>query len=858
MAELTPLMKQYFSIKNKYKDAIVFFRLGDFYEMFGEDAEKASKILQIALTSRDKTKDEPIPMCGIPYFASETYISKLINAGYKVAICEQLEDAKDSKGIVERDIVRIITPGTHSPENPRENIYIASIMPDKNKHGIAIADISTGEFIIYETDKDIKDELYRFNPKELVIPSSISKNIYYSELVNEFFISPFDDWYFEFSESYKILLKYLKVASLEGFGCEGMNSAISAAGALINYLNETQKGSFILKKIKTLSQESYMFLDASAQKNLELINNLRNGSNEETLLWVLDETLTPMGSRFLKSSLLKPLIDINEIKNRQDAVHYLYEDFLLLEELRNNLRKIQDIERLTIKINSKTANARDLVALKNSLIILPKIKNLLLKADNNYIRELSNDIYNFDKIIKLIDDGIMNNPPLNVKEGGIIKDGFDPEIDDLRNISKKGKEIISNIESKEREKTGISSLKVGYNKLYGYYIEVTKPNLHMVPEYYIRKQTLIGSERFITQELKEYETKVISSEERLKTLEYQLFINILNQLSEETNKLFQTSHSIAVLDFLSSLAIVAKRHNYVKPTIDNNGIIDIIEGRHPVLERTLTESKFIPNNAYMDMEDNRLLIITGPNMAGKSTYMRQIALIIIMAQIGSFVPATSAKLGIVDRIFTRIGASDYLTKNQSTFMVEMIEVANIVNNASENSIIILDEVGRGTSTFDGISIAWAVAEYILKKIKAKTLFATHYNELTELGIIHKGVKNYNISVKEWGDEIIFLRKIEKGAADKSYGIQVARLAGIPDEILNRAKEVLANLEKEELDEIGRPKFINDKYNKEITQLDLFSSINDSIISEIKQLDIENLSPEDALNKLKELKRRLNL
>lgn len=858
MAELTPLMKQYFSIKNKYKDAIVFFRLGDFYEMFGEDAEKASKILQIALTSRDKTKDEPIPMCGIPYFASETYISKLINAGYKVAICEQLEDAKDSKGIVERDIVRIITPGTHSPENPRENIYIASIMPDKNKHGIAIADISTGEFIIYETDKDIKDELYRFNPKELVIPSSISKNIYYSELVNEFFISPFDDWYFEFSESYKILLKYLKVASLEGFGCEGMNSAISAAGALINYLNETQKGSFILKKIKTLSQESYMFLDASAQKNLELINNLRNGSNEETLLWVLDETLTPMGSRFLKSSLLKPLIDINEIKNRQDAVHYLYEDFLLLEELRNNLRKIQDIERLTIKINSKTANARDLVALKNSLIILPKIKNLLLKADNNYIRELSNDIYNFDKIIKLIDDGIMNNPPLNVKEGGIIKDGFDPEIDDSRNISKKGKEIISNIESKEREKTGISSLKVGYNKLYGYYIEVTKPNLHMVPEYYIRKQTLIGSERFITQELKEYETKVISSEERLKTLEYQLFINILNQLSEETNKLFQTSHSIAVLDFLSSLAIVAKRHNYVKPTIDNNGIIDIIEGRHPVLERTLTESKFIPNNAYMDMEDNRLLIITGPNMAGKSTYMRQIALIIIMAQIGSFVPATSAKLGIVDRIFTRIGASDYLTKNQSTFMVEMIEVANIVNNASENSIIILDEVGRGTSTFDGISIAWAVAEYILKKIKAKTLFATHYNELTELGIIHKGVKNYNISVKEWGDEIIFLRKIEKGAADKSYGIQVARLAGIPDEILNRAKEVLANLEKEELDEIGRPKFINDKYNKEITQLDLFSSINDSIISEIKQLDIENLSPEDALNKLKELKRRLNL
>lgn len=858
MTELTPLMKQYFNIKNKYKDAIIFFRLGDFYEMFGEDAEIASKILQIALTSRDKTKDEPIPMCGIPYFASETYITKLIKAGYKVAICEQLEDAKESKGIVDRDIVRIITPGTHFPENPKENIYISSVMPDRNKHGIAIADISTGEFLIYETEKDIKDELYRFNPKEIIIPLSVSNSIHYSESLKDFYITFFDDWYFDFSESYKTLLKYLKVSSLEGFGCEGMNSAISAAGALINYLNQTQKGYFILRKIKTLKQESYMFLDASAQKNLELINNLRDNSTEETLLWVLDQTLTPMGSRFLKSSILKPLLNITEIIERQEAVQYLFNNFLLLEELRDYLRKIQDIERLTIKATTKIANARDIIALKNSLSVLPKIKKLLSNTESSYLKNISNDIFEFDKILEIIEKGIINNPPVNIKEGGIIKDGFNPEVDELRNTSKKGKEIISNIEKKEREKTGITSLKIGYNKIYGYYIEVTKPNLHMVPDYFIRKQTLVSGERFITQELKEYESKVLSSEERLKNLEYHLFIDILNQISHEATKLFQVSSAIAIIDFLSSLAIVAKRYNYIKPLIDDSGIINILDSRHPVLERTLKDSKFIPNNVYMDTEDNRLLIITGPNMAGKSTYMRQIALIIIMAQIGSFVPATEARIGIVDRIFTRIGASDFLTKNQSTFMVEMIEVANIVHNASEKSIIILDEVGRGTSTFDGISIAWAVAEYILNKIRAKTLFATHYNELTELGIIHRGVKNYNIAVKEWGDEIIFLRKIETGSADKSYGIQVARLAGIPDEILNRAKEVLSNLEKEELDEVGRPKFVSEKNNKEIVQLDLFTSISDSIISEIKQLDIDNLSPEIALAKLVEMKKRLTL
>jgi DNA mismatch repair protein MutS len=858
MAELTPLMKQYTSIKERYKDAIVFFRLGDFYEMFGEDAEKASKVLQIALTTRDRSKEDPVPMCGIPYFASESYISKLIKAGYKVAICEQMEDPKDAKGIVERDIVKVITPGTHTPENPKENYFIISIFPSGDKHGVAVADISTGEFILYETDKAIDDEMYRFEPREILIPLSMKDNIHYTETLSKFYLSVFDDWYFDYSEAYKILLRHLRVSSLDGYGCDDMNAAISAAGALISYIEETQKEPFSLKSISALRKESFMFLDASTQRNLELTHNLKDGLNEGTLLWVLDETLTPMGGRFLRSSLLKPLIDLSEMKKRLDAVEYLSEDFELLEALRTSLRRIQDIERLAARVNSKTAHARDLIAIKHSLTNLPKIKKSLGSSKNPHLKSIADDISEFSSMKELIEKSIIDNPPISLRDGGIIKEGYHADIDELRNISKKGKSFIAELEQKEKQITGINSLKVGYNKVFGYYLEVTKSNLHMVPDHYTRKQTLVGGERFITPDLKEYESRVLGSEEKLKNLEYHIFQEILASLQQESILLMKTACALSVVDFLASLAVVAKRYNYVKPIIDESGIISITDGRHPVLERIQSYERFIPNTIDIDTEDDRLLIITGPNMAGKSTFMRQVALTVIMAQMGGFVPAAEARIGLTDRIFTRIGASDYLTKGQSTFMVEMIEAANITRNATSKSLIILDEVGRGTSTFDGISIAWAVAEYILNTIKARTLFATHYNELTELALTNDGVRNYNVSVKEWGDEIIFLRKIEKGPADKSYGIQVARLAGLPDAIIKRAREVLANLEKEELNETGRPKFADRKNVKGTAQLDLFSSARDSVITELRNLDIRSLTPEDALQKLNEIKKKISL
>ena len=851
-------MKQYFSIKEKYKDAIVFFRLGDFYEMFGEDAEKASKILQIALTTRDKSKEDPMPMCGIPYFASESYILKLIKAGYKVAICEQMEDPKEAKGIVERDIVRVITPGTHAPENPKENSYIISLFPSGEKHGIAAADISTGEFIVYETGENIEDEMYRFEPREILIPQGIKDNIHYREALNNFYISTYEDWFFDYSDAYKTLLRYLKVSSLDGYGCDGMTAAISAAGALVSYLEDTQKATFSLKKITTLRQDSYMFLDAVTQRNLELTHNLRDGSNEGTLLRTLDETLTSMGGRFLRASILKPLIDIAEIKRRQEAVEYLSDDYELLEELRTSLRKVQDLERLSSKASSKSANARDLIAIKNSAACLPKIKKSLRSSKNPYLSVIAEEIAEFSTLRELIEKSIIDTPPISLRDGGIIKDGYNSDIDELRNISQKGKEFITELEQKEKQRTGISSMKVGYNRVFGYYIEVTKSNLHMVPDDYIRKQTLVGGERFTTPELKEYESKIIGSEERLKNLEYKIFQDILEDVRKESILLSKAASAISIVDFLASLSVVAKRYNYIKPTVDESGVIEITDGRHAVLERIPSDNRFIPNSIYMDTEDNRLLIITGPNMAGKSTYMRQIALIVIMTQMGGFVSSSGARIGIADRIFTRIGASDFLTKGQSTFMVEMIEVANITHNATTKSLILLDEVGRGTSTFDGISIAWAVAEHILNELKARTLFATHYNELTELSLTNDGVRNYNVSVKEWGDEIIFLRKIEKGPADKSYGIQVARLAGLPDSIVKRAREVLANLEKEELNETGRPRFADRKTKKGTVQLDLFSSVTDYVITDLKNLDLKRLTPEEALNKLIEMKKKIGL
>ncbi|MDI6802065.1 MAG: DNA mismatch repair protein MutS [Thermodesulfovibrionales bacterium] len=854
MSEPTPLMKQYFSVKEKYHDAIVLFRLGDFYEMFGEDAKIASSILQIALTSRDKSKDEPMPMCGVPYFSIDGYITKLIKAGHKVAICEQVEDPKLAKGIVQREVIKVITPGTHTPEQPKENAYIMSIFPYQDICGIAVADISTGEFIVYETDKPIEDEISRHEPREILCPESLKGNLHYQEVFRGLYVSYYDDWYFDYNESYKALLRYFKVSSLDGYGCAGMNTAISSAGALISYLEESHKV-LSFKKVSILNQTSHMFIDASTKRNLELTYNLKDGSIEGSLLWVLDETLTPMGGRFMRNAITKPLLSMTDIKKRLDAVEAVRDNYELMEDLRTTLRKIQDIERIASRVISRSAGPRDLIALKNSIEHFPKIKRFLMLSDNSLIKETGNSISEFADLEDLIDFSIVDNPPISPRDGNVIKKGYSKEVDELKNISSSGKDFIARLEAEERQRTGISSLKVGFNKVFGYYIEITKPNLHLVPDDYIRKQTLANCERFITPDLKEYETKVLGAEDRLKELEYEIFQNIVEKIQKHTNQLFDTSMYIALIDFLLSLSTIARRYDYVKPEISDDALIEITEGRHPVIERlfgvrskgsvirTLDE-RFIPNSAVLDCNDNSLLIITGPNMAGKSTYMRQVALIVLMAQIGSFVPAESAKIGIVDRIFTRIGASDYIIKGQSTFMVEMIETANILNNATEKSLILLDEVGRGTSTFDGISIAWAVAEYLVKGINARILFATHYNELTDLAFNMDGVKNYNVVVKEWGDEVIFLRKIEKGPADKSYGIQVARLAGLPDEVIDKAKTVLEKLEKKEADTL-KPR---------VAQMDLFFT-GDPVTRELLGIDMETITPQNALKKLMELKKK---
>lgn len=854
MSEPTPLMKQFLAVKEQHGDAIVLFRLGDFYEMFGEDAKTASRILQIALTTRDKGKEDPLPMCGVPYFSVDAYIAKLIKAGHKVAICDQVEDPKLAKGIVQREVVRVITPGTHTPEQPKENSYIMSVFPYQGVCGITVADLSTGEFMVYETDKPVDDEIGRHEPREVLCPESLRDNFHYSEILAGLFVSYYDDWYFDYTESYKTLLRYFRVSSLDGYGCAGLNNGIAAAGALVSYLEATQKV-LTFKKITVLNQSSHMFLDAVTKKNLELLHSLKGdtGDNavEGSLLRVLDETLTPMGGRFLRNAITRPLLSAPEIIRRQGAVEAIVEDYELMEELRTVLRKIQDIDRLTARVIAKSAGPRDVVALGSSVEHMPEIKKSLAASSNAYIKELGKNISDFLDLKDLVDFSIVDSPPLNPRDGGLIRRGYNKEVDELRAISVSGKDFIARLEADEKQRTGISSLKVGFNKVFGYYIEITKANLQLVPDDYIRKQTLANCERFITPDLKEYETKVLGAEDRLKELEYVIFQDILDKILKYANQLMSTSAQIAVTDFLLSLATVARRYDYSRPGITEDCVLEITDGRHPVVERLISthsasamDEKFVPNNAVMDCEDNRLFIITGPNMAGKSTYMRQTALIVLMAQIGSFVPASRARLGIVDRIFTRIGASDNIAKGQSTFMVEMIETANILNNATGRSLILLDEVGRGTSTFDGISIAWAVAEHLAKTVRARTLFATHYNELTDLALSMDGIRNYNVVVREWGDEVIFLRKIEAGPADKSYGIQVARLAGLPEGVIERAKIVLDKLEKKESKALV----------PRASQMDLFFT-GDPVTMELLDLDLESLTPQKALRKLAELKRK---
>ncbi len=862
MSELTPLMRQYNDIKRKYHDTIVFFRLGDFYEMFGQDAVTASKILQITLTTRDKGKENAVPMCGIPYFASESYISKLIKSGYKVAVCEQVEDAKEAKGLVKREVVKVFTPGTFLPENPKENSYIIAFSQKENIFGFAVADITTGEFFIYQSHGSLDDEITRFEPKEILYPLSLKGNSSIITSLNGFYLTPYEDWYFDYLEAYRKLLKNFRVASLEGYGCEGMVVAISAAGALLTYLEDTQKCRITFKKIGILRRESHMLLDAITQKNLEITKSVREGEKEGSLLWAVDKTLTSMGGRLFRMWLLNPLLDFEIIKQRQDAVSSLMEDTTRLSKVQNLLKHISDIGRLTSKIDNESANARDLFSLKNSLLVLPELKTMVQEYEDKKLRSLYEKIDVLSDVQSVIEKSITENPPFNLKDGGIIKQGFNVDIDELRKISGSGKDFIASLQAQERQKTGIPSLKVGYNKIFGYYIEVTKTHISKVPDDYIRKQTLVNGERFITHELKEYEAKVLGAEERLKNLEYELFVSIRSGISQEVERLHRTSSALAELDILQSFASVAGTYKYERPVVDNGDVIQISEGRHPVVERLSYSEKFIPNNILIDRSSDNIIIITGPNMAGKSTYMRQIALIVLLAQTGSFVPAKEARIGVVDRIFTRIGASDVITRGQSTFMVEMIETANILNNATGRSLILLDEIGRGTSTFDGISIAWSVVEYIAKTLKARTLFATHYHELTELALCFDGIKNLNVAVKEWGDEIIFLRRIEEGPADKSYGIQVARLAGLPEDTIKRAKEILSNLEKGELNELGAPKlaYTEESESPEVSrrgQLDLFTTQADPVIKEILGLDILSMTPIEALNKLYEMRRKLS-
>lgn len=838
-------MRQYFRIKEQYKEEIVFFRLGDFYEMFGQDAIIASKVLGITLTTRDKSKENPVPMCGIPYFSSDSYIEKLLREGYKVAICEQIGDPKTSKGIVERKVVKVLTPGTYLPEGFKENLYIMSLYPSKGKIGIALADITTGEFFLYETDKSITDEIERFEPKEILLPKAV-ENILRSELSN-YNKTYIEDWKFDYFLAYKTLLEHFKVVSLKSFGAEDLPNAISAAGALLKYLEENkQKAEF--RELKVLNLSEFMLIDSSTKRNLEIFSSL-DGSFEGSLLWILDETLTPMGKRFLRNALSCPLLNISEIEKRLDGVEAFYTSYMLRESVEEILKNFPDIERIALKIKSKTVNPKELLYLHNALKRIPELKRVL-KEEAGILQSLSESLFELNEIVMKIENAINESPPTLTTEGGIFKDGYNPTVDELRRLSRESKKYILSIEEEERKKTGINSLKIGYNRVFGYYIEVTKPNLHLVPAHYVRKQTLANAERFIIDELKELELKIMTAEEKLKVVEQELFIELINSILPYTDRILDNAKTIGFIDFLLSLAKVASKYNYVRPEINNDSIIEIREGRHPVIERLiqigkLYEGRFIPNDLLIGSDDQRIIILTGPNMAGKSTYMRQNALIVLMAQIGSFVPAKYAKIGIVDRIFTRIGASDFLAKGQSTFMVEMIEVANILNNATSKSFIILDEVGRGTSTFDGISIAWSVVEYIAEKIKARTLFATHYHELTDLAFSLDCVKNFTVVVKEWGDEIIFLRKIQPGGADKSYGIQVARLAGLPVEVLNRAREILKRLEKKEFQ----------VFPIKTRQLDLFIQ-GDPIKTELLKIDVDKLTPQKAIKKLKELKELL--
>lgn len=868
MAEFTPMMQHYLKTKEEYKDCILFYRLGDFYEMFFEDALTASRELEITLTGKDCGQEERAPMCGIPFHAVDSYIAKLINKGYKVAICEQLEDPKQAKGMVKRDVVRVVTPGTVIESNlleEKRNNYIMSVFKKGIYYGLAVCDVSTGDFLATEIKENnnfakLIDEISRYAPAEIVANNDMFHSEEEVEKIKERFpvyITALGDENFE--ENVENLSRF-DIVDDEQRKIENPKEklfCICAINGLYAYLKQTQKNNLDhINTIQIYRTTRYMALDMNARRNLELTEKMRDKSKKGTLLWVLDKTSTSMGGRHLRRWLNDPLIDVSEIQERLDAVEELKNNMMLRGDITELLKKIYDIERLAGRISYGNATGRDMISLKSSVAQLPELKKILADTASPLLQQIHTNLDMLEDIHDLIEASIVEEPPLTIKEGGIIKKGYNEEIDKLKTATTEGKNWILQLEAEEREKTGIKGLKVGFNRVFGYYIEVTKSNLSLVPERYIRKQTLTNCERFITEELKNLENQILGAEEKVITLEYNAFIEIRDKIEAQIQRIQKSAMVVATLDVLTSFAQVAEDFNYCKPEVDESGIIDIKAGRHPVIEKMLPAGSFVENDTYLDKEENRLSIITGPNMAGKSTYMRQVALITLMAQIGSFVPATSAHIGVVDKIFTRVGASDDLSMGQSTFMVEMMEVASILKEATVNSLVILDEIGRGTSTYDGLSIAWAVAEYIVDKEKcgAKTLFATHYHELIKLAETKPGVKNYSIAVKEKGEDIVFLRKIVPGGTDESYGVHVAKLAGVPNEVLKNANHILKGLERKSV--LGEKK--KEEENKKVAagQLDLYNYKLAEIAQEVDKIDINTLTPIDALNWVVKIKEKM--
>lgn len=873
------MMQHYLKTKEENKDCILFYRLGDFYEMFFEDAKIASKELELTLTGKSCGLEERAPMCGVPFHAADTYINRLVAKGYKVAICEQVEDPKLAKGIVKREVIRIVTPGTNidmQSLDETKNNYIMSIVYLADKYGVAICDVTTGDFFVTEVDSERKllDEMNKYAPSEVICNEAFyMSGVDIEDMKNRLSIavSSLDAWYFGDELAKETLLSHFKVASLQALGLEDYDCGVISAGALLKYLYDTQKNSMEhILAIHPYSIGKFLILDSSTRRNLELVETLREKQKRGSLLWVLDKTKTAMGARLLRSYVEQPLIEKAEIIKRQKFIETLNKQAITRDEFREYLNPIYDLERLITRISYQTANPRDLIAFRNSIEMLPPIRTLLADVDCALADEIKADFDCLEDLYELIESSVQEEPPISVREGDIIKDGYNEEVDRLRSAKTQGKSWLADVEAKEREKTGIKNLRIKYNKVFGYYLEVTNSFKDQVPDYYVRKQTLTNAERYITPELKELEDTILGAEDRLVSLEYELFRQVRQQIGDNVLRILKTAKAIAKLDVFASLALVAQQNNYCKPKINESGTIDIKNGRHPVVEKMIPNGMFIDNDTYLDNGKNRISIITGPNMAGKSTYMRQTALIVLMAQIGSFVPAESANIGIVDRIFTRVGASDDLASGQSTFMVEMNEVANILRNATSDSLLILDEIGRGTSTFDGLSIAWAVVEHISnpKLLGAKTLFATHYHELTELEGKLDNVNNYCIAVKEKGDTIVFLRKIVKGGADKSYGIQVAKLAGLPESVIDRANEIVNELLANDISDIAKNITVDksggtSRKKKEhldevdLAQMSLFDTTSDdSIIDELRNIEISNLTPLDALNKLNELQNKV--